>query len=145
MSTIKQKEILLETNEGKKITIRRMRWKAAAQFLKLFAAAFKLLYADKKLDGVSFNAEGMKIGADKTQGFVEIVESLAQSVDEIATHLAFSSTDLSREDFEQLDYVTGLDVLAAAISINFDAELKKSLAGIGSAAKALIPAAEKTE
>lgn len=144
MSTIKQKELIVETIGGQKITVRRMRWKAAAQFLRKFAAAYKLIYADKKLDAVKFSADGMSIGADATKGFLTIITELVDTAEDLAAHLASSSTDLSREEFDQLDMLAGFDVLAAAISLNFDDELKKSLAGIGTAAKALIPAPEKT-
>lgn len=144
MSTITQSEVTVTPAEGAKIKVRRMRWKATKKFLRLFAESVKTLNKEGKLEAIFESVKGKSISDNTVQNLLAILSELVTSIEELATHIAANSTMLTEEQFDELDTVDALEVLQEALKINFDEQLKKSLAGTGEALKLLFAAKEKT-
>jgi hypothetical protein len=124
--TIKQKTTFIEIEGGKRIEVRRMRWRAMRDFLRklgAIVATFKKSSPDEKLGAVIFAR----------------LPELVEGSDELITLLCTESTGLSLDDFGNLDALSASAVLAAALEINCDDEIKNSLAGIAKSVAGLIP------
>lgn len=136
METIKQKKVTVKRAEGGDIVVRRMRWKAARSLLKKISTA---LGSFKKSDELQKDLATMMNRSDQEDDaflaaagnvMLTAFPSLADSLDELLMDLALASTDMSEGDFDELDTLTASEVITAAISINFDAELKNSWSGL---------------
>jgi hypothetical protein len=109
--TIKQRTAVVEIEYGQRIVVRRMVWRAARDLLTLIAE------------------HRSQIGTNMQEAWARLPE-LLRSVDAIVEHLVCNSTDLSKEQYDQLDMVQALAVLEAAIELNLGDELKNSCVGI---------------
>lgn len=130
VDSIKQKKRSVAV-EGRTIEVRRMRWKAAREFLRKLGAAVAGLIKG----GGGTGSEGFSIA-----GVVSLLPELIAQTDELATHLVINSTDLTAEQFDGLDALEAAEVLRTAVEINLDDEIKNSFAGIAERAAALMPA-----
>jgi hypothetical protein len=132
MSTIKQKTVTVENIDGKTVEVRRMRWKSAREFLKKFSAIASALYKDAPA-GISFG-----------ELLISRLAEIIGGSDELVLLLVTGSTEFKPDEIDALDALSVLEILAAAMKVNFDDELKKSLAGIGAEVAALMPAKATT-
>lgn len=128
MSTIKQKSAFVEIEGGKRIEVRRMRWKSSRDFLRELARLVTSIRPSAPTEN----------GAWASAIFANIPEIIAGS-DVLVTLLCTSSTGLSLEEFGELDALTALEVLRESLAINCDDEVKNSLAGIAGALSGLMP------
>jgi len=119
-TSIKQREITIEL-DARKVVVRRMRWGAARAFLK------KLAQHVANLGGSL---------ADVLPKLPELIGT----VDELAGDLIINSTDLKKEELDQLDVAQFAALLDAAVELNLGEELKNSFAGIAKNLTALKPA-----
>ncbi len=128
MATIKQKSVIVDIEGGKRIEVRRMRWKGTRDFFRKFAEVIGALYK-----GAS---------ADATLGklLVEKAPELISGSDELVTLLCTQSTDLSLDELDNLDVLSASEVLRCSLELNLDDELKNSWAGIGARIAGLMPA-----
>lgn len=127
MSTIKGKSVFVEVEDGKTIEVRRMSWKSMRNFLRQLGAIIAKVYV-----GAS---------ADQTAGaliFSKLPEIIAGS-DELVVTLCTGSTNLTLDQFNDLDALTATKVLAESIAINCDDEIKNSWAGIAASVAGLMP------
>ena len=124
MSTIKQKTVSVSVGDGQSVEVRRMKWKAAREFLKKLAAAASTI-APKITD--------IKEGDPaKRLNFVTILPQLLTHSEEISAHVFKHSTDLTAEQSDELALDDALRVVMASLMLNFyDEELKNFFAGIG--------------
>jgi len=143
MSTIKQKSAFVEVEGGKRIEVRRMKWKGARAMLKMLSDVVTKLYAGDGLQSV-VDADSLAKAAGAAQGFLPRLGVIVQQSDEILQHLATQSTDLTSEDFDALDIATASEVIAQAFAINFDAELKNSWGNVVGVVQALMLPKAKT-
>jgi hypothetical protein len=128
MSTIKQKSAFIEIEGGKRIEVRRMRWRSMRDFLRALAKVVATVYPSQS------SAPALPVGMAL---FAKLPELVAGS-DELVTLLCTGSTDLSLEDFANLDSLSACQVLAESIKLNCDDELKNCLAGIAESVAGLI-------
>jgi hypothetical protein len=131
--TIKQRTAHITIENGPALTIRRMAWKPAREFLSLLsrhAAALAPALAP---------AAGGDLGP-----LLARAAELVAATDELSAHIIVHSAGLSREDADTLDYLAALEVLRAALELNLGDELKNSLSGIRAALAALFPRTNKT-
>jgi hypothetical protein len=143
MSTIKQKSAFVQIEGGKRIEVRRMKWKAARAMLKMLSDVVTKLYAGDGLQSV-VEADSLAKAAGAAQGFIPRLGVIVQQSDEILQHLATQSTDLTSEDFDALDIATASEVIAQAFAINFDTELKNSWGNVVGVVQALMLPKAKT-
>lgn len=139
MPTIKQKTVVVDIEGGKRIEVRRMRWKAAREFYRKIGALLATVYRDAPLE----SSEERKPGQFAKLMFAKLPDVISSS-DELVTHLCTQSTDLSTDEFDNLDNLSALAVLDAALSVNCDDEIKNSFAGIGQKVAGLLPAKTTT-
>jgi hypothetical protein len=94
--------------DGKSVVVHRLNYKAARPFLKQLAAVAGALYKDVTPDA-------------SPRGFVfaKLPEIVASS-DELITALCVGSTNLTAEDFGNLDTISALELLKTAMAVNFD-------------------------
>lgn len=109
--TIKQRTLAVEIDGSGRIVVRRMVWRAARDLLTLLAE-----HRDK-------------LGSNMQEAWSRLPE-LLRTVDAIVEHLVLNSTDLTKEQYDQLDMVAALAVLEAALELNLGDELKNSCVGI---------------
>jgi hypothetical protein len=131
MDTIKQKTALVKFEGAPHIEVRRMRWKATREFLKLFGRAY-----------TGFIKGAMSAGLGENQKLAiiaQLPELIAQS-DVLSAYLVTNATDLTAEQLDALDGLVASEVLRVALEINLDGEIKNSFAGIGAAIMAMMPA-----
>jgi hypothetical protein len=128
MATIKQKSVIVDVEGGKRIEVRRMRNKPMRDFSRKFAEVLT-----GALRGAPAEITIGRILIDKA---AEIIAG----ADELITLLCTQSTDLSLDEFDNLDSLAASAVLDAALAVNFDDEIKNSWAGIGAKIAALMPA-----
>jgi len=129
MSTIKQKSAFVEIEGGKRIEVRRMRWRSMRDFLRALAKVILSIYP--AIPGVDRPGIAAAI-------FTKLPEVVSGS-DELVTILCTASTDLSLDDFAELDALSACEILRASLEINCDDEIKNSLAGIAGAVAGLMP------
>jgi len=141
--TIKQKSAFVQIEGGKRIEVRRMRWKAARAMLRMLGEVVVKLYSGGNLKQVA-DAQSLGDAAGAAQGFIPQVATIIAQSDELAMHLATQSTDLTSEEFDELDIATASEVIAQAFAVNFDIELKNSWASVIAAVKGLTLAKTKT-
>jgi hypothetical protein len=126
--TLKQRTEKVLTADGA-ILVRRLYHKPARAFLGKLAVVIRDRASLLGRDG-----DGNLMLTD----FAKIVE-IIQEVDELADFLVQHSTD-EAEAMEKADFVTWLQVLAAALRLNCGADLKNSFAAIGAALGPLLAA-----
>jgi hypothetical protein len=114
--TIKQQTEIITVEGGPTITVRRFAWRPLLDFLAALGA-----FVAKRKDGVSAASLLADFGA-----------VLAESEDLVAK-LVLGCTNLTLDQFGQLDLMAAAEVIRTAVALNTDAELKKSCAGIGEA------------
>jgi hypothetical protein len=131
MDTIKQKTALVKFEGAPHIEVRRMRWKATRQFLKLFGNAYT--------DFIKGAMEGGLEENQKLAILAQLPNLIAQS-EVLSTYLVTNATDLTAEQLDALDGLLATEVLRVALEINLDDEIKNSFAGIGAAIVAMMPA-----
>ncbi|MBC2592698.1 hypothetical protein H5P28_00330 [Ruficoccus amylovorans] len=130
--TIKQKIQTVELADGRRIEVRRLKWKATRAFLAQLGGVLSGLFKG--------------IGADVTALEVTVAEmadrlpELIAGSDELIVSLVTGATALKAEEFGELDALEASEILAAAIAVNLDAELKNCWAAIGNTIAGLIPA-----
>lgn len=128
MSTIKQKSAFVETEGGKRVEVRRMRWKGARDFLRSLARVVMAAYPPENA------AMGLPLAATILGNLKEIVTGS----DELATLLCVQSTGLTVDEFDELDALSACRILEESLKINCDDEIKKCLAGIAESVAGLI-------
>jgi hypothetical protein len=128
MNTIKQKSAFVEIDGGKRIEVRRLRWRAMRDFLRVLAKVVTAVYPSTP------PAPGSSWGAAL---FSKIPELVAGS-DELVTILCTGSTNLTAEEFADLDGLVACEVIRASLAVNCDEEIKNSLAGIVGAVSGLM-------
>lgn len=121
--TIKQKTIQVPLDDSSStVTVRRMYWKAAREFLKMLAQHVG------------------KLGVTDASAMMQKLPEVIASADELATFLILNSTDLKPEQLDALDIVQAATILQHAIELNAGDELKNSFAGIAAALARIMPA-----
>jgi hypothetical protein len=139
--TIKQKTVAIDIDGGKRVTVKRMRWKAARQFLGELARCVADICGDGK---------GAKLlsaaGSDEAQFFAELqgildrLSELVQESDSLMMLLATESTDMTAEQIDDLDVLSASEILKAAFEVNMDADLKNCWTGMLGSLRAFMPA-----
>lgn len=132
MSTIKQKTVLVTAEDGSRIEVRRMAWKGLRDFLRSLANVVRSIYQGSTPEQPTWALILAKL------------PEIITGSDELVVILCTKSTDLKPDEFDNLDALTASNVLSAAIGVNFDDEVKNSLAGIVGKIAALMPAAKPT-
>lgn len=135
MQTLKQKTQTIGIQAGdtvRTVTIRRMAWKPAQEFLGQLA---KLLSATGP---AAASTEGGLVALA-----ARLPELLGQS-EALVAHLLRHSTDLDPALVDQLDAGIVLELVRLAVEVNLDAEVKNSSAGIVAAVVGPVPAPAKT-
>jgi len=140
MLTLKQKTEAIGIQFGtetRTVTIRRMAWKPAQEFLAQLA----------KLLAATGPASAAPAATAPTSALIALAarlpELLAQS-EELVAHLLRHSTDLDPAVVDTLDTGIVLELVRLAIETNLDAEVKNSSAGIVAAVVGPVPASAKT-
>lgn len=126
--TLKQRTEKVLTAEGA-ILVRRLYHKPARAFLGKLAAVIRDRASLLARDG---SGNLMLTEFDK-------IADIIREVDELADFLVQHATD-DTAALEQADFVTWLEVLAAALRLNCGADLKNSFAAIGAALAPLLAA-----
>jgi hypothetical protein len=142
MSTPCQKKDHLGEGEDR-IDLHRMNYKDAGELLKGLAALLVKLYRDGKLGDITLSADGLRIGGQAYDALAGLLLDLIRDSEELVLQLLTSSTGKTVSELLQLDYVIVLQLIEKALALNFDAEAKKSLAAVGAAVRALMPAQPK--
>lgn len=124
-TTIKQRSQLVSLADGAAITVRRLRWKAACEFLRLLGG---------HLAG---------LGLDLGNILPKLPEIILQ-VRELAEFLIVNTTDLTAAQVAELEFVDMVELIRVALDLNTGAELKNSCAGIAATLTGLMPARMKT-
>ena len=119
--TIKQRTITIPLEESRSVAVRRMKWKAAREFL--------------------LKLSGHLAGVQKLTDIVANLPQLIAGADELVKHLVLHSTDLTETQVDDLDLLQLAEIVAAALELNTGAELKNCFAGIAKNVGALMPAA----
>jgi hypothetical protein len=145
MNTIKQKTatVTIEGGPGaaeQTIEVRRMRWKAAREFLRKLAGVVTQLIHDGKL-GQLAAAEGLE-KLNLLDVLAGQLPAIVEQSEELIMLLVTQSTSLTAEQFDALDALAASEVLNAALGVNCDDDLKNSWAGIAAKLTALMPAAK---
>lgn len=134
--TIKQRRIEVTLDEGRKVVVRRMRWKAAREFMRALSRQIKAVgMLEKARDGqVSIGLEFL----------LAKVEELIKGSEDLVALLVGSTTDLQPEQIDDLDLLELGEVIAAAIELNLGADLKNCWTGIGQKIGGLVGAGAST-
>ena len=145
MNTIKQKTAIVTIEGGpgaaeQTIEVRRMRWKAAREFLRKLAGVVTQLIHDGKL-GQLAAAEGLE-KLNLLDVLAGQLPTIVEQSEELIMLLVTQSTSLTAEQFDALDALAASEVLNAALGVNCDDDLKNSWAGIAAKLTALMPAAK---
>ena len=111
--TIKQRTRTHITSANSQITIRRMTWKAARDFLKMLAQHVAKI-------GGKFDAETI----------MTRLPELITGADVLVDHLLRHSTGLESDKLDALDPADALALIDIALELNTGDDLKKSFAGI---------------
>jgi hypothetical protein len=131
--SIKQKIQTVELTDGRRIEVRRLKWKAARAFLGQLGGVLTGLYKGIGKDGKPALDAALATMAD---GLPELISGS----DELIVSLVTGATALKAEEFGELDALEASEILAAAIAVNLDADLKNCWAAIGATIAGLIPA-----
>lgn len=118
--TIKQRTVVVTLADGRQIEVRRMRWKAARDFLQKLA---------KHIGSLGLSLEGV----------MDKLPALVSSAGELVDELLAASTDLTRDDIAGLDWLDVPRLVEPALALNLGPELKNSWAGILKSLAALVP------
>lgn len=138
--TIKQKIITIEIEGGSTITVRRMSWRDARDFLRCLVDTLKGLSASGQLKQLMEAKTSDVPTSQLLEQLGPVIESVISGSIDLVTMIARAATNLSAEEFDKLDSLSAAAVVTAAIEINADEELKNSLAGIAGAVARLMPA-----
>lgn len=146
--TIKQKSIDVPLDEGGRVLVRRMRWKAQRAFLRSLVHEIRTYMADETLAAL-MKAETREDKLAVVPAMLEKIPALIESSEGLISMLITATTGLTAEaqDGDGADGLTGHDVariLQAALSINLDAELKNSWTGIGMSLVGMVPGSKMT-
>ena len=120
-----------------------MKWKATRAMLKMLCDVITKLYSGDELQKVA-KADSLAEAAGAAKGLIPRIGVLIQQSDEILQHLATHSTELTSEEFDNLDIATASEVIAQAFAVNFDAELKNSWGSVVGTVQALTAPKSKT-
>lgn len=127
--TIKQRSITVPTAGGD-VVVRRMRWKAAREFMLALAGQIGAVGLIEKARAaeVALSAEFLlgKIG------------ELIKGTESLVAMLVCNTTTLTSEQVDQLDLLELSEIIEAAIALNLGDELKNCWAGIAQRIKALV-------
>ena len=139
--TIKQRSRAFALADNTGITIRRMAWKPACEFIKKLGAHLGGI-AGEFLAASRAQAPGT-IAPDFVAAIVPKLSELVANSEELASHLIEHSTGMTREQVDALDLGDALEIINLALELNTGDDLKNSCAGIGAKLAALMPAAMK--
>jgi hypothetical protein len=119
METIKSKTVAVVLGDGQNVSVKRMKWKAARDFLKkLSALAIAIAPKLKEAKAAPFD-------------FVAMLPQVMNHGEDLINHVLRHSTSLTVEQVDELEVDDVLKVLGAAFLLNYDEELKNFFAGIG--------------
>jgi hypothetical protein len=138
MDTIKQKTAVIEIEGGPRIEVRRMRWKAAREFLRKLGAVVSKIFIDGRLATVT-DGDG-KTPLPLIEGLALQLPQIIEQSEELATLICTQSTGLTATELDNLDLLAGAEVLRVSLEVNLDDETKNSFAGIAERIKAAMPA-----
>jgi hypothetical protein len=140
METIKQKTVVLEIEGGPRIEVKRMRWKAAREFLRKLGAVVSKIFVDGRVAaGAEATGHGMPELSVIERIAVQLPAIIEQS-EELATLLCTQSTGLTAQELDNLDLLAGAEVLRTALEVNLDDETKNSFAGSAARIRGVMPA-----
>lgn len=142
MSTPCQKKDHLGEGEAR-IELHRMNYKSAGELLKGLASIIVRLYREGKLGDITITNAGFTIGDKAFATLADLLLEILAESQELVRSLLLASIDKTAAEIDALDYVTVLQLIEKALALNFDAEAKKSLAAVGVAVRALMPARPK--
>jgi hypothetical protein len=141
--SIKQKSKIIITTDGAEIEVSRMKWKAARSFLRMVAEQLGAMFKEGSLVDALRKAKEAQTEGEALNVIGAILDSLPNIITgslDISSHLMRSCTALTPEQIDNLDLPDALAVIAAALELNADDDLKNSLAGIAGRVVALLPA-----
>lgn len=139
MSTIKQKSVFVELEDGTRVEVRRMKWKSLRDLLRKLGGAVIAFVQSQQVPTTADGAPPTVL----TLSTESIQQILVQS-DELVTHLCVNSSKFTIDEFDELDALSASRVVKAAIEVNMDDELKNCWAGIAQHVAGLMPAKAKT-
>lgn len=131
MNTLKQKTVTVELEDGRRIEVRRMTWKAMRDFLRRLASLVTGMYVGAKADGAA------------TPMMARLNEVVTNS-DELIAFICTSTTKLTTDDLDQMDALAVMKILEAALNLNCDEDTKNSWAGIAGSVTSMLSAKGET-
>jgi hypothetical protein len=151
MRTIKQKTEIIDIEGFKKVTVRRMYWRAADTFIKALFDDIAKVYALRPLlenggkpEENPTDATIMGVPACEMNLIADKLPEILSSAEDLVIQLVTECTDLTAEEFDRLDTLAAATILQVSLEINLDDELKKCFAGMVNAIGGLIPAKRTT-
>lgn len=111
----------LTLSDGRQISIGRLKFKAAREFLKKFATIAATLSDDGKLTAESATSHFAAI--------LPRIPDLIASSDELLAILVTNSAPLSREELDELDTLDALNLISACLEANWDVDTRTGFSG----------------
>lgn len=129
-ATIKQRTCIVTIEseqpggEPRKIIVHRMAWSAQRQLLKSLAVIIPKILAPRVSAGAGESAPSL------LAILAENLPAIVTSSNDLVSLLVIGSTGLSLEEFDKLDSLTAAEVIRQALAVNYDDELRTSIAAI---------------
>gem|GEM_PF-3245425 len=124
MDTIKSKSQVVRFEDGRSVQVRRLRWKAARTWLRKLGAQASAMINESGL------LQSKDEGIDLPMILKCASEIIEKSDDLIMELLAGSCRDMKPEMIDELDTMEASALIAAAIEVNLDDELKNCWTGV---------------
>ena len=130
METIKQRSlsvIIHDATGDRSVRVRRLSWKAAKSFYADLARVFAQLFAAPRSKGDTPREPTPE--APQSSFLAKLPELILQS-DTLVADLLTHTTALTAAEIDALDYGDVLSLIASALAVNLDEEIKNSCAGV---------------
>ncbi len=137
MDTIKSKSKIVEfERDGQRIKVQRMRWKDARLWIRKLAAEVTEFFATSGILG-----KGEEDGVETSSILKYLPKIVEQSDDLIMDLLAASCRTIKPEEIAEMDTMEVSALIAAAIAVNVDEDLKNCWSGVLAGVMSLVGSA----
>ena len=138
--TIKQRTlpvVIRDATGERTVKVRRLSWKAAKHFYAELAQIVATIFAP----GAGAPGSDNSSLVTRHSSLFAMLPSIVKESDTLVASLLTGTTDLTAAELDPLDYGDVLSLLAGALAVNLDDEIKNSCAGVVAQIRAFYAAA----